>query len=236
MKISFIGVLTKPLKFKILLNLILNFTLLFLPSILITYFMGADNPLFHIITFFAVVVSSGYMWKIFQHEVEKDDDTFPKFHLINDLFIGIKGLFFSIACLTILMMGIFIMWLVIQKFPDFDQWATIISIIWFLYWFLLFYAVAMGIFSENYNPLEGLNFSTITQVINASWLNYLIASFYMIAYLFIIGMICWACIIFLPAIKSLYFVEGFSIYTLIVYFCLYAKVFRQVQEDFESHI
>lgn len=236
MKINFIGVLTKPLNFKIIFVLIFNLFLLFLPAVLAANFLGMQNFIFHIVFGLGLIIASGYLWYIFQHEMEEDSDTFPKWNFVNCFFIGLKGIIFTLACVVLLAAVLFVLWITAQHFPEHQNFAYIAAFVWFIYWFLLFYVVAMGIFSENFNPVEALNFSTIAEVVNASWIDYFIASFYMILYLCIIGLIGWGFTIFFPPQAYNYIVVGFSVYAIIVYFSLYAKVFRKVRSEFESHI
>lgn len=235
MKISFIGVLTKPLKLKTILILIFNLILLFLPAILAANFLGMENIIFKMALGVACINSNGYLWSIFQHEVEEDDNDFPKWHFINNFFIGLKGLIFSLASIALLMLVLFVLWFILQNMPDFKNIVFMIAIIWSIYWLLMFNAVAMGMFSENFNPAEALKIVTIAEIINGCWLNYLIAAFYMIGYIFIIGMVGWACIIFFGPVYSNFVLGFFVIYAVIVYFSLYAKVFSQVRTEFESH-
>ena len=235
MNISFIGVLTKPLKLKIILILTFNLFLLFLPAILSANFLGIESIIFKIALGLAFIISNGYLWAIFQHEVEEDDNDFPKWNFINNFFIGIKGMIFSFACIALLTAVLFVLWLIVQNVPDSRNIASIIAIIWFFYWLLMFHAVSMGIFSENFNPIEALKFPSIAEIATNCWLNYLIAAFYMIGYVFIIGMVGWACIIFFGQAYSNFVYGFFIVYAIIVYFSLYAKVFRQVRTEFESH-
>jgi len=233
MNISFLKILTKPLGIKNILTLILNLFLLFLPALLSANFFGIDNLLFKITLSLALIVTNGYLWTIFQNEVEDENDDLPKWHYVNDFFIGLRGVIFSLACIILLAAVLAALWFLVQYVPDSKNIAIIIAIIYFIYWLLMFNAIAMGIFSENFNPIEALNFSTITEVIIGCWLNYLIACFYMIAYIFIIGMACWACI----GLNFSNPVFGvFIAYAIIVYFSLYAKVFKCVRTEYESHI
>jgi len=235
MQISFIGVLTKPLNLKIILILSFNLFLLFLPAILSANFLGMENIIFKIALGIAFIISNGYLWAIFQHEVEEDDNDFPKWNFINDFFIGLKGLVFSLASIALLAAVLFVLYLFVQYVPNSQNIAFIIAILWVIYWLLMFHAVSMGIFSENFNPVEAFKFPSIAEITTGCWLNYLIAGCYMIGYAFIIGMIGWACIIFFGS-AYINFVYGFFIvYAIIVYFSLYAKVFRQVRTEFESH-
>jgi len=235
MQISFIGILTKPLKLKIILILTFNLFLLFLPAILSANFLGIESIIFKIALVLAFIISNGYLWAIFQHEVEEDDNDFPKWNFINDFFIGLKGLLFSLASIALLAAVLFVLWLIVQNAPDSRNIASIIAVIWLIYWLLMFHAVSMGIFSENFNPIEAFKFPSITEITTGCWLNYLIAGFYMIGYVFIIGMVGWACIIFFGQAYSTFVYGFFIIYAIIVYFSLYAKVFRQVRTEFESH-
>ena len=235
MQISFIGVLTKPLKLKIILILTFNLFLLFLPAILSANFLGMENIIFKITLGLAFIISNGYLWAIFQHEMEEDDNDFPKWNFINNFFIGLKGLIFSLACIALLAAVLFVLWLLAKNVPGLETIAVIIAIIWLIYWLLIFHAVSTGIFSENFNPIEALKFASIAEIATNCWLNYLIAGFYMIGYAFILGVIGWACTIFFGHAYSNFVYGFFIVYAIIVYFSLYAKVFRQVRTEFESH-
>lgn len=235
MKISFIKILTKPLHPKNILIFIFNLFLLFLPVILAAIFFGAENVLCKIALSIGLIISNGYMWTIFQNEVEEDSKDFPKWHFVNDFFIGLKGLIFSLACIAILASVLFVLWLLIQYVPDSRNIALVIAAIWSIYWLLMFNVVAMGIFAENFNPVEALKISTIAEIITGCWLNYLIAGLYMVAYILIIGLIGWACIAIFGAASNNYILGFFIVYALIVYFSLYAKVFRQIRSEFESY-
>ena len=235
MQISFIGVLTKPLKLKFILILTFNLFLLFLPAILSANFLGIESIIFKIALGLAFIIANGYLWTFFQHEVEEDDNDFPKWNFINNFFIGLKGLIFSLASMILLVAVLFVLWLLIQHVPDSQNIAFIIAILWSIYWLLMFNTVTMGMFSENFNPVEALKFATIAEITTGCWLNYLVASFYMIGYILILGIIGFACIIFFGQ-AYINFVYGFVIiYAIIVYFSLYAKVFRQIRTEFESH-
>lgn len=236
MKINFIGVLTKPLNLKIILIFLLNLILLFLPAILSVQFLGMENIIFKITLAIALINFNGYLWTIFQHEMEADSNNFPKWHFINNFFVGLKGLVFSLACIALLVAILFALWILIEYVPDSQNISGIIAIICLIYWLLLFNPVAMGMFSENFNPVEALNVSTISDIIKGCWLNYLVAGFYMIAYILIIGVIGWTCSIFFGSAFYNFVIGFFTVYAIIVYFSLYAKVFRQIRTEFENHI
>jgi len=235
MNISFIDVLTKPLKLKTILILLLNLFLLFLPAILSAKFLGIENWVFKIVFAVALIILNGYFWTIFQHELEEDNDDFPKWHFINNFFIGLKGIVFLLASVAILALGLFFLWLLAQHVPTSENIAFIIAIVWSLYWLLMHNAVAMGIFSEKFNPVEAIKFPTIAEIITSCWLNYIIAGFYMVTYIFIISMVGWACVIFFGPASTNFVIVFFVVYAVIVYFLLYANVFSQIRTEFESH-
>jgi len=235
MNISFIGVLTKPLWFKIVLKLIFNLFLLFLPAILSAHFLGMENIIFKIALSIALIILNGYLWTIFAQEVQYDDNDFPKMHFINNFFIGLKGMIFFLGSIILLAAVLFALWLIIQYVPNSRNISLIVAAIWFIYWLFIFNPVAMGLFSENFDPFEALNFSTIGDVINGSWLNYLIAILYIFGYIFIIGMTSWAFILVLGPNLSHLVLGIITLYAIFVYFLLYAKVFKHVKTEFESH-
>lgn len=235
MKISFIGILTKPLKLKIFFILVLNLILIFLPAVLSANFLGTENLIYKILLGVALIISNGYLWAIFQHEAEEDDNELPKWNYINDFFIGVKGLIFFLSALTLFSIVILMLWFLDKYVPSLGNITLILAVIWLVYWLFMFNPVSMGIFSENFNPVEALKFSLIAEIINGCWLDYLISGFYMFAYTFILGMIGWACTIFFGHEHFYHVITFFAVYGTIVYFSLYAKVFRQVRTEFESH-
>ena len=229
MSINFIDVLVKPLKPKNLLILILSLALLFLPAILSANYLGTENLIFKIALAAALIISNGYLWSIFQNEVQEDSNNFPKWNFISNFFIGLKGLIFFIASAFVLAVIIFILWLILQRVPDFKNAAYIIAGICSIYWLLMFNAVAMGLFSENFNPLEALNLTTIVGITIGCWLDYLKAFLYIAAYALIIGMMYWAAISIIGTAYSTFILGFFIVYATIVYFSLYAKIFKQIR-------
>jgi len=235
MNINFIDVLTKPLKLKTVLTFLLNLFLLFLPAILSAKFLGMENWIFKISVVIGAIVLNGYLWAIFQNEIEENNSEFPKWNFINNFFVGLKGLIFSLTSIAILALILFILWIIVQHVPAFQNIAFVIAVIWSVYWLLMLNSVAMGIFSENFNPVEALKIPTIAEIINNCWLNYLIAGFYMVTYIFIIAMIGWACVIFFGSFYANFVMGFFIVYAVIVYFLLYSNVFNQIKTEFESH-
>jgi len=94
----------------------------------------------------------------------------------------------------------------------------------------------MGIFSDKYNSAETIDFSVIFQIIGNAWLNYLIAFIYMTLYVLILGLICLGLIILTKYSFNYYIMGFFALYAIVVYFILYAHVYRRVRTEFESHI
>lgn len=235
MNINFIEVLTKPLRFKDVPKFALNFFLLFLPTVLIAIFLGVENWIFKTLLSIGLIVLNGYFWLIFQHEVEGEDNKLPEWKFIDTFFIGLKGLIFSLVYTVLFTLVLFILYMIIYYFPNLNITMLIIAGLWTIIWIFMVYAIAMGIFSEKFNPLETFNFSTMFEIVNECWTNYLFAIFYMLGYLFILGMICWACVIFFGNNNN-FIIGFFSIYAITVYLLLYAQVFKNVRSEYESHI
>ncbi len=236
MKISFIGILTRPLKLKTLSSLIFNLFLLFLPAILLANFLGLKNLFFKILIIIAMIIINGYLFKIFQHEMETENsDTFPKWKFINDFFLGLKGIFFYLECLIILAGISIFLWFISGYFPDFRNIAAIIIILLTVYWVLFYIPIALGLYSKKFNLLEAIKLYTISEIAIGSWLNYLKAGLFMIAYIILLALIGWTCTIIFGQ-NYINFIIGFvSLYVITVYLPLYAKVFVQSKTNFESY-
>jgi hypothetical protein len=237
MKINFIKILIKPLFFKNVLISVLKLFLLFLPAILAANFIGVTGWVFKITVSAALVALNGYLWMVCQEEIEREDNTkLPETGFIDALFVGIKGLIFSLLFVSLFITGLFILQLLSNYLPDFKNSVFIAEAVLSAFWFFMIYPIAMGIFAQKFNSAEALDFSTIFQIIGNSWLSYLVAFIYMAVYIFILGGICWA-ILTITGYSFSYFTIGFFVlYAIIVYFLLYSRVFKQVRTEFEGHI
>lgn len=236
MQINFIGILIRPFTFKNLTMFVLKLILLFLPTILLFYFMGSANWIFWTLLSTALIISNGYLWIILQNEAELDIDILPKWKFIDTFFIGLKGLFLSLFYSAVLFIILLMLRFIDYHLTNATNIIITIGAFVIIIWYFAIYPVAVGIFSEKYSIGEALDYFNIIQIIFACWLNYLIAFLYISAYIFIIGMITWICLILFGQWFNIFIILPFALYIIILYFLLYANVFKSIREEFESHI
>lgn len=235
MNISFIGVLTLPLKFNNLLKLLINLLLVFLPSMLAAFSIGIEDKLFMIMHSISLIIVSGYIWSVFQLQLENDEKKLPEWNFVNNFFTGIKGTLFFLLSLALFISMLFVFWLFLYFMPESKDIIYFLALIWFIYSALFYYPISMGLFAQDYNPRAALMFSTVFQILSGCWLYYLIALIYMVGYIFIIGVVGWSFITLFGINSIIFITELLGIYTLIVIFYFYANVFKSLRNEFENY-
>lgn len=231
MTLKFSSILIKPLMQK---GLFKNLILLFLPASLAGFSLGTDNWLFYTLHAVALLTIYGYLQEVMSDSIEEDEDNPPEWKFLQNFFTGIKAVLFFTVNIALFFAVVFALWLFIGNIPGLETVSKVFAVIFFIYWFFLYYAVSMGIFAKEFNPVVALNISTVMQIANNSLYGYFTAFIYLLVYAVLIGLLYW--IISSIFGNNFFIIEIFAVYGIAVHALLYSEVFKNVREEFDNYI
>jgi len=236
---NFLEILLKPLKYDNLILTIIKFLLLIMPFAAAAYFLGIYSWISIALLSVALIVILGYFFLIFKNELEEKKPKYPDKSFLECFFIGLKGLLFYSIYMALLAMILYGLYNTVILFPAIYNEALFATILIVIIWLFVIYPIAVGLFSDKFNPLHAIEVLTILEIAGNSWLNYLKASIYMGLYAAIIIMISWG-ILFITKYSLTYpVIAGLSllfIYLKVLYYILYANTYKKLRSEFESHI
>lgn len=236
MKLNFTKILFKPLTYTNIPATLIKLFFVVIPAIVTYLYAGMYSWMFITAAVLALIIIIGYFFALFKEEMEIETNELPDKSLVESIFAGVKGIFFTLSYVAAYAAVYYFLYVVSYYLPEASTNASIIAVAVFVFWFFVFYPVALGIFADGFNTRQSMDFSLVVQILGSAWFSYLTAFIYMIVYTLILVISCLSLISLTQGSYEYYILGLFTVYYILVYFILYAKVYKHVRTKFESHI
>lgn len=240
MEPSIFEIIIRPFRYKNILQRLFTAFLLFLPFIISLKLEEMTLPWLIALGIVPAIVTFGYFWVIFNHEIYEKDDSLPEWQVVDCFFIGLKGFIFVLAFISLYIITLLAIWLLVYFVPIFKIPAIILSTLLSIYWFFFLFAVSASQFADEYRFNDAFNFSQNTQIAENCWWEYLKAIFYLVIAL---GFMVLAAVAFLvlfyfvnPVLGRLLSIGFVFLYSILVYIILQARVYQNIKDSFENYI